>query len=846
MNRFQTFQVFPAMPESLVFLETLSRNLWWCWHLDAIELFRRIDPKLWGQADRNPIAFFSMISQTRWSQLASDDAFMAHLNRVRARFDAEVQSVLKNHRPPYQSGETIAYLSMEFGIHESLPLFAGGLGVLAGDHLKAASDLQVPLVGVGLLYQEGYFRQFLDREGWQQEENPVIDLSHLPIERVRGKEGHEIRISVGGPNCTIHAAVWQIHVGRIPLILLDANVPENPPDTRKITGRLYSSHSNLRLSQEILLGFGGLRALQAMGIIPTVIHLNEGHAAFSGIEHLRQIMDTSGVDLQTALEIGARTTVFTTHTPVAAGHDEFPVDEVRPYLLPMEEPLGVRAEEILSWGQAGVSEKLSMFVLGLRLSMYKNGVSALHGRTARRMWAHVWPGWGEHEIPISHITNGVHIPSWISIENAMLFDRYLTPDWYLKSWNSELYRRIGDIYDDELWRAREMSRSRLVRFCRSRMIKQHSRRNAPRAIMEQAETVLDVDALTIAFARRFTAYKRATLLLRDPERLEQILTNERFPVQLIFSGKAHPKDGEGKDFIRKLFQFAQRDSVRNRIVFLEDYDINIARHLVQGADVWLNTPRRPLEASGTSGMKAAANGVLNVSILDGWWNEGYTPERGWVIGHGEEYSDIAYQDAVESQALYNLLEYEVIPCFYERKNGDTPKRWIKMMKESMKMAISDFCTHQMVAKYESRYYLPAIENHHRLTADGSAEAKKKLQKRKRLQSLWDRVQIKPPVRKSDSFLRVGEKLDVVAEVTLGELTPDEVTVELYCGTLKSIDQVAQGRGEAMQVLENRENGDYIYHSAVECRETGRFGFTARIFPKGDDLEKFMPGLIRWA
>jgi len=577
-----------------------------------------------------------------------------------------------------------------------------------------------------------------------------------------------------------------------------------------------------------------------------VCHMNEGHSAFSGIQRLALVRERYGVDLETALEIVPRTTVFTTHTPVAAGHDEFPMEDVKPYMVPMEEFLGIKADEILSWGRSEPSGKLSMFVLGLRLSMYKNGVSELHGGTARRMWSHVWPGWTIDEVPISHITNGVHIPSWISIENAMLFDRYLGPDWYLKSWNSDLYQRIDGIYDDELWKAREMSRSRLVRFCRSRLIQQHRRRNAPRSTLEQAELILDADVLTLAFARRFTAYKRATLLLKDPDRLERILNNDRHPVQLIFSGKAHPKDDEGKNYIKELFQFAQRPTVRNRIVFIEDYDINIARHLVQGADVWLNTPRRPLEASGTSGMKAAANGLLNVSMLGGWWNEGYTPERGWAIGHGEEYSDAAYQDAVESQALYNLLENEVIPCFYERKNGDTPKRWIKMMKASMKMAVSNFCTHQMVAKYESQFYLPALENYRSLTTEDAADARKKVQQRMRLESMWDRVRIKFLEQKSGELLRVGERLEVTAEVSLGDLTPKEVAVELYYGNLRSIDQVIQGRGEPMQVLEDRGNGEYLYQCSIECKETGRFGFTVRAFPKGDDFEKFIPGHIRWA
>ncbi|OEU63117.1 MAG: alpha-glucan phosphorylase, partial [Desulfobacterales bacterium S5133MH16] len=783
MSHLQTFQVFPSIPEPLSFLQVLARNLWWCWHLDAIELFRRISPRLWEASGRNPIEFLTLIPQKQLEELSKDESFLAHQKRVEERFVDDLTPEDPS-ESSYGKKGIIGYFSMEFGIHESVPLFAGGLGVLAGDHLKAASDLALPLIGVGLLYRQGYFHQFLDQEGWQQEEYPETDLYHLPVERAKDRSGNEVSISVTGPEGEIRASVWKIMVGPILLYLLDANLPENSPEIREITSRLYAGNPKIRLAQEVLLGIGGMRALEAMGIYPTVCHMNEGHCAFATLERLARTISSYNVNLETAKEIVSRTTVFTTHTPVAAGHDEFPVDLVKPYLSSLAKRLGINVDEVLSWGQlieSGPDTTFSMFVLGLRSAQYCNAVSELHGEVARRMWSHVWPGRPEDEVPITHITNGIHIPSWISIENALLFERYLGPDWHLDLGNPEIAMRIDDIYDEELWRAREMSRSRLIRNCRALMIKQHKRRNAPKAMMEDAESVLDQDILTIAFARRFATYKRANLLLKDPERFEAIITSKTNPVQFIFAGKAHPKDNEGKELIKHLIQFASSSNVRHRIAFLEDYDISIARHLVQGADVWLNTPRRPFEACGTSGIKAAANGVLNVSILDGWWCEGYAKGRGWRIGNGEEYADAAYQDSVESQALYNVLENNVIPCFYERKNGDAPDRWLKMMKESMKMAMQHFCARMMVGKYEKKFYLPAAKNFAHLTANNAKEAVILSAQYKRLSTLWKNIRIEHPVRKAEGPFRVGESFAVTAVVNLGELRPDEIKVELYYG-----------------------------------------------------------------
>jgi glycogen phosphorylase len=849
MRHIQTYQVFPKIPKPLRFLEVLSRNLWWSWKRDVIELYRRVDPRLWEQSGQNPIAFATLIPQERFEQLATDDSFLAHLDRVKTAYKSRVLSPSHRIASPYGEAGTIAYFSMEFGIHESLPLFAGGLGVLAGDHLKSASTLNLPLVAVGLLYREGYFRQFLNQEGWQQESYPRTELYHLPLTREKDKKGKDLVIKVTGPNGDIHAQVWRIKVGRIPLILLDTNLQRNPPEIRDITARLYGGDPPVRLAQEVLLGIGGLRALAALNFQPTVCHMNEGHCSFVGVERIAQIMEHHKVSLEIALQVIPRTTIFTTHTPVAAGHDSFPADIVKPYLTPYEEIFDLPVEDIIAWGQpegVGPEGNFSMFVLGLRNAQHINGVSKLHGDVARKMWDHVWPNRTGSDVPITHVTNGIHIGSFVSPEVAHIFERYLGPEWYEGSIRSENIIRIGAIYDEELWRAHELSRSRLIRSVRKLMIRQYSRRNAPSSTMREMETVLDQDALTIGFARRFATYKRANLILRDPDRLAAILDSKEKPVQFIFAGKAHPRDNEGKALIQNLIQFAQRSGMRHRMVFVEDYDMSIARLLVQGVDVWLNTPRRPMEACGTSGMKAAINGVLNLSVLDGWWCEGYTPERGWAIGSGEEFEDPEYQDSVESQALYNLLETDVIPCFYDRSDGNMPLNWLKRMKASMQMAMADFCSHRMVESYAKRFYVNAHNRFGELLTNGAAEAKRLSQIHERLRSHWSTISLDPPQRDSDGPFRVSDHFGVTASVHLGELKPEDVRVELAYGHVVSLDRLANRKVATMTVAEDWGKGNYLYRCELTCDDPGRFGFTVRVTPEADDWIRYTPGLITWA
>jgi len=592
-----------------------------------------------------------------------------------------------------------------------------------------------------------------------------------------------------------------------------------------------------------------MRVLEMLKRKPQVVHMNEGHSAFASLERLAQLVQSEGLDLKTATQVLPRTTVFTTHTPVAAGHDDFPVDMVTPCLKPFEEKLGTHVGAIIRWGQphGGAPETpLSMFILGKRMSAYCNGVSALHGAVARRMWHHLWPGIPEDEVPITHVTNGVHIPTWTSSETSLLFERYIGPDWHMAVGGTNNGHRLEEMYDEELWHAHEINRARLIRTCRRRMADQYGRRNAPITIMKEVESVLDQDILTIAFARRFATYKRANLLLQDPDRLEAMINSEESPVQFIFAGKAHPQDNEGKELIRRLVEFGRRPSVRHRFVFIEDYDMQIARRLIQGADVWLNTPRRPFEACGTSGMKAAINGVLNVSVLDGWWCEGYRDDRGWRIGNGEEFEDADYQDRIEGQALYNVLENEVIPCFYDRESGGLPLRWLGRMKASMKMAMQDFSAQRMVSQYGNRFYEPAVQQYQALLADQARLAAEKSQNNERLTKLWKEIIIDFPVLQTEGTLRVGDELQINVLVNLGQIKPEEVEVELCYGPPKTVDRLEVTYRKTMAVQEVLSENRYLYSCSLPCDAAGRYGFTARVTPKGDLWTRYTPGLIAWA
>jgi glycogen phosphorylase len=860
MKPIQTYTVAPALPTALEPLGDLAHNLWWCWNHPAIELFRRLDGELWETSGHNPVLLLGCVDQGQLEAALADAGFMAHVDRVKQSFRdylaGEGAWFTRTHGRP--ASPLIAYFSAEFGLTECLSIFAGGLGLLAGDHLKSASDLGVPLVGVGLLYQEGYFRQQLNDAGWQQETYVDNDFHNLPLSLESGPDGLPLVIELEYPGRTVRAQIWRAQVGRVPLYLLDTNLSGNSDEDRAISRQLYGGDLEMRLKQEILLGIGGYRALGALGLQPVVYHMNEGHSAFLVLERLRRLVEVEGLSFAEAREIASASLIFTTHTPVAAGHDYFPAELMDRYLAGYPRRLGLSRRMALGLGRRNPtdnSESFGMTTLALRLAAYSNGVSQLHGSVSRRMWRPLWADLPQDEVPISHVTNGVHLRSWISREMDRLYDRYVGPDWWEQPTDQVAWQRgIARVPAEELWRTHELRRERLVAFARRRLRASLERRGARRAELDAADEVLDLEALTIGFARRFATYKRATLVLHDADRLARLLTDSARPVQLIFSGKAHPRDEPGKDLIRQIVRLAREEPFRRRLVFLEDYDVAVARALVQGADLWLNTPQRPLEASGTSGMKAAANGVLNASTLDGWWAEAWQGHDhqavpiGWAIGRGEQYEDLAYQDQVEAEALYELLERDVVQTFYERGADGLPRRWIASMKASIGYLCPFFNTHRMVREYTERFYLPAAARVRKLEAESMARARALAAWRTRVQAAWPRVAVQAAEAEAPAHLRIGDSIRTRARVFLAGLAPEDVTVQLYVGRVDARGDLTEAEPVTMQRLGPAADGSYTFEAmAALGRRSGLSGFTVRVLPAHPDLvTPFQPGLITWA
>jgi starch phosphorylase len=848
MPTVRTFRVVPNLPDRLLPLSILARNLWWTWNPDAADLFRRMDPDLWEKNHHNPVDLLGSLPQERLEALANDEAFLANLDRTVGELNAYlVRKSWFERAHGEATGLQIAYFSAEFGLHESLPIYSGGLGVLAGDHLKSASDLGLPLVGVGLLYRRGYFRQYLNRDGWQQELHPAYDFERLPL-HVETADGLPRRISVEIAGREVAAQIWRAQVGRVSLLLLDSDLPENTVEDRALTDELYGGDLRHRIRQEILLGMGGVRALQAMGFAPTVYHLNEGHSAFLAIERVRQAIERDGLSLAEALEEVRASSVFTTHTSVPAGHDVFPLDLMREHFGQLCARLSIPLEDLMKLGRArpeDSNEPFCMTVLALRIASQSNAVSELHGSVTRKIWTSLHPHVPVDEIPIGHVTNGIHIPSWYSREVARLYSRYLGPRWQEDPVDRQVWQRVERIPDGELWRARERLRESLVSFARKRLHEQFQRRGMPLAVVRTAEEALDPDALTIGFARRFAVYKRASLLLRDPDRLARLLNDPDRPVQIVFAGKAHPADHPGKHVMREIVHLAAETRFRRRIVFLEDYDIEIARQLVQGADIWLNTPRRPLEASGTSGMKAVVSGGLHLSVLDGWWAEAYTPDTGWAIGSGEEYGDPEVQDQVESEALYDLLEQEVVPLYYRRGADSLPRGWIERIKASMRAHCPVFNANRMVEEYSRRFYLPAHVRSRFVAHDIHSGARELASWRRRMADAWPRVQIEQVVT-GDGDRPVGDEMPVRVLVRLDGLAPEEVVVEAVHGDVDGGGDLHDTESVSLAPDEHRD-GAVIYQGAVPCSRTGLRGFSIRVrpAPRLNVENPFEGGLLTW-
>ncbi len=842
MRALRSFSVRPRLPEAVAPLERLAMNLRWSWDEQTRDLFRWVDPDAWDSTHHDPLRMAGLVKRERFEALAADPAFIRYVSEI----DAELTRYTTEPRWFQARSATsplrqVGYFSPEFGISEALPQYSGGLGVLAGDHLKASSDLGVPLIGVGLFYRNGYFRQSLSLAGWQQERFPTLDPYAMSVTLCDG-----VRVTVDLAGVPITAQVWRAEVGRTPLYLLDADIDDNDPSVRIVTDRLYGGDTEHRIRQEILLGIGGVRALQALGHDVQVFHTNEGHAGFLGLERIRQRVQ-GGLTFTEAVEASRAGTVFTTHTPVPAGIDRFPRELMEKYFTEFADECGVLFDELYEIGQRDDEpdeERFNMAVMGLRLAARANGVAKLHGAVSRGMFQGLWPDAPVDEVPIGSVTNGVHAQTWVSPEIDDLLVRHVRPEWDLAG--AEDWARVHDVRDDELWRAREQGRERLVSFARERVRSAKIAQGASVSDVAWADEVLDPKVLTFGFARRFATYKRATLLLSQPERLKALLLSPDRPVQFVFAGKAHPADDNGKTLIQEIYAFAQEVSVRHRFVFVDDYDIAVARALYQGADVWLNNPRRPQEACGTSGMKSALNGGLNCSILDGWWDECFDGTNGWAISSAEAETDLEKRDELEANSLFDIIEHQIVPDFYVRTEGPVPRKWMKRVKANF-ATLGPFVTaSRMVRDYVTDLYEPAGAAADRAAADRYAPAKALGAWKQRVRSSWDGVRI-ANVNAETTTAELGTDREVTVDVDLGVLGPSDVAVQLLHGRVGQGDELVDS---ALVTLKDGSPADSAgvvrYAGSFPCGSAGRYGFTVRVVPSHPDLATPIElGLITW-
>ncbi|MBD2562059.1 MULTISPECIES: alpha-glucan family phosphorylase [Nostoc] len=853
MQPIRTFNVSPSLPPRLEPLRRLAYNLHWDWNVESKDLFRRLDSDLWESSHHNPVLMLGTISQSRLLEVVEDEGFLAQMDRA----DRQLEDYLQE-RTWYQKQreqkpkECYAYFSAEFGLVDCLPVYSGGLGVLAGDHLKSASDLGLPLVGVGLLYQQGYFAQYLNADGWQQERYLLNDFYNMPLHLERNADGSELRIAVDYPGRKVYARVWRVQVGTVPLYLLDTNIEPNNTYDHDITDQLYGGDIDMRIHQEIMLGIGGVQMLKALGLKVTAYHMNEGHAAFSALERIRLLIQEEGLNYAQAKQVVASSNIFTTHTPVPAGIDLFAPDKMLYYLGYYAEIFGLPKEQFLGLGRENtgdLSGPFSMAVLALKMATFSNGVAQLHGVVSRQMFQGLWQKVPVEEVPIAAITNGVHARSCVAKSTQELYDRYLGPNWSSAPPDSQLWERMEAIPDEELWRNHERCRLDMILYVREHLVKHLTDRGASASEIVQAQEVLDPYAFTIGFARRFATYKRATLWMRDLERIKRLLlANKDRKVQFVIAGKAHPKDIPGKELIRDINHFIREHHLEKQVVFVPNYDIHISRLMVAGCDIWLNTPRRPREASGTSGMKAAMNGLPNLSVLDGWWDEADYVRTGWAIGHGENYDDPNYQDEVEANALYELLEKEVVPLFYEHRDSDgLPRPWVAKMKDAIRLNCPFFNTARMVGEYAQRAYFPASDRYHTLTVDNYAPAKELAAWKEKLSEHWFNIRIKDVDVSAASDIEVNQTVAVKAKVDLATLTNDDVQVELYQGAIDANGEIVNAIPVVMDYQGEDAQQLSIYTGNITYTASGLQGLSLRVLPKNPHLANpYEPRLIAWA
>jgi phosphorylase/glycogen(starch) synthase len=853
---FRTFRAVATLPSGISRLRELAYNLWWAWHPRALDLYASLDPKLWSQMNNNPIMMLETVSPERLREASENQSYMRLYQQTMIRFDDYMTG-----REPQRNFEMasdikwsspVAYFSAEYGLHECLPIYSGGLGTLSGDYLKTASDMNLPLVGVGLFYKNGFFRQTIDKDGMQIAEYPENDFSSMPVQLVRDDRGKEVQISLEMPGRTLYASIWEVKVGRVSLYLMDSDVPGNTLQDRRITARLYSADPRIRIEQEILLGMGGVRLLKRLGIKPRVYHINEGHSAFLLFELIADRMTADGLSFEEAGEVVRGSTVFTTHTPVEAGNERFPRDLMEHYFTSFVNWSGMSWSQFWELGRkdSGDDRPFFMNVLAFKLTHRRNAVSLVHGQLSRRIWQDVWKGYPEDDIPIGHVTNGTHILSYLAPRMKDVLDTYLGMNWERHLTDRERWKRVRDIPDNLLWRTRHEIKQRTIDLLRDYLARNWSKFGYAKSWREELYARLNPEALLIGFSRRFAPYKRANMLLSDLDRLARIVNHETRPVHLIFAGKAHPNDGMGKEILKQIVETCRDARFRGRIFFIENYDIRIARHLVQGVDVWLNTPRRPYEASGTSGMKVIANGVLNLSVMDGWWCEGYDGANGWTVGPVvRRYSaETENADAEDAQSLYAILESTVVPMFYDRQGSGIPERWITTIKQSMETLIPQFNSERMLQQYYREMYLPTAVRAQELRRDAFALARALAEWKRKIPMRFSSLKLLDVTVEGiqGDNIPVNEPLKVTVRIDPGKLEPHEVMVELMIGRKNERDELMNPEYLPMSITGRGDDGILTFCVQYVIRENGPYGYGLRVLPYNDKLaSRHETELVLW-
>ncbi len=851
MYIFNKVTVNPQLPKSIEKLGEISENLWWSWNTEFLKIFKEIDIDLWEQCNKNPVKFLRLVDQEKLERASTDPEILKNYRINVDNFESYMKSRTTwfSKQYPENKDDVIAYFSAEYGLDETLPIYSGGLGILSGDHLKSASDLGIPIVAIGLLYKNGYFNQKINRNGEQVSEYYNIEMDNLPIKPLKDENGEDVIVNIKLQKDKLYIKVWKICVGRVNLYLLDTDIPENKEEYRGITLKLYGGDQEMRIRQEMVLGIGGVKVLQELGITPKVYHMNEGHSSFLVLEAIKQTIKQKQVSFEIAKDIVTAKTVFTTHTPVPAGNDIFPIGLVEKYFDGYWKDLGITKEQFLELGMKPRDESKNSFnmgILALKIAGKKNGVSRLHESVSRELFSDVWPDIAPQESPITYVTNGVHTCSWLAPNLKELYNQYLEPYWQDRIYSDETWKRIDKIPDEELWEAHKQRKIKLLKLVRDNVTARLKNNGVHYEKIREIVSGLNPDALTIGFARRFATYKRAALIFKDLERITQILNDTNRPVQIIFAGKAHPADKEGQDLIKYIHEISLMPQFKGKIFLLENYNINVARHLVSGVDVWLNNPRRPMEASGTSGEKASVNGVVNFSILDGWWAEGYNTKNGWAIGTNEEYYSYEEQDLADSESIYKTLEDKIIPTYYNKNEKGISETWIRLMKNSIMSTGGKYSTARMLVDYTEKLYMPLLNltNKYFSSLENVTEYNRIKQE---LYANWNDIKITQENNADNITVDAGNKIKVSCKVELPNIDKDYIQTECYYGKILENGIVEDINIMPMDLVEeNNETKTYTYEAKIEMKTGGNYGYTFRVMPKHPMLlDPENLNLVKW-